>query len=245
MYQQLFSSERLHRYKKSPTDTDHDIINRYLWNIELSAAFYPTLALFEVVLRNKIHDTIEASVKSNWIDENSSWFNDKTKNNIAAARKKSKTIDDLIAKLTLGFWISLFQNQYKPLIWNKKGVFDSIFPNFDIKTTDRLSIVEPKIKKIGTLRNRIFHHEPIFDDSIGINNKHDNLLLLLKWLSLDAYHLSTKLNSFNFVWEKGFVNYINKEDLIRLNAFYKHLEFPTNSQETNWLIAELNLTLNK
>ena len=101
MYQQIFSSKRLDRYKKSPTDTDYDIINRYLWNIELSAAFYPTLALFEIVLRNKIHETIKAELNSNWLDENSLWFNRKTKDKIAEAKRNSTTTDDLISNLNL------------------------------------------------------------------------------------------------------------------------------------------------
>ena len=58
---------------------------------------------------------------------------------------------------------------------------------------------------------------------------------------MDAYHLSTELNSFNVVWERGLVNYRSKEDLIRTNAFYKHLENPTKSSEDNWLIAEKEL----
>ncbi len=61
------SEERLSTYKINDSDTYEDIINRYIYNIQLSEAFYPALALLEVTLRNKIDYAIETLVKPGWI----------------------------------------------------------------------------------------------------------------------------------------------------------------------------------
>lgn len=243
MYKELFSNERLSRYKKLPTDTDYNVINSYLWNIELSAAFYPPLALLEVVLRNRIHNAISSSLKENWLEEDNPWFNSRTKKKIKTIKDNNKTITigKLISELTLGFWVYLFNNEFKTIIWDKKGIFDSVFPNFDIKTTNRLSVIAPKLRDIGKLRNRISHHEPILDDPKGLNNKHEDILLILKWLSNDAYELSKTIDSFNSIWERKEHNYINAKALIETQAYYNHINNPDNSPEANWLIAEKEL----
>ncbi|MGD9580406.1 MAG: hypothetical protein AB7V50_03475 [Vampirovibrionia bacterium] len=245
MYEEIFSEARLKRYKVSLNDSEYDIINRYLWNIELSAAFYPVLTLLEVVLRNRIYYTIENNIKSGWLDENNSWFegNYKTINNIIEVKKAHKivVIDKLISELTLGFWVYLFNKSFKTIIWDKNGIFDSVFPYFDIKTTDRLSVVAPRLRDLKNLRNRIFHHEAIFDNSDGLNNKYESVLLVLKWLSNDAYQLSKKISTFYSVWERQESDYMNKCSLIQLKAYYNHLNNPENTPEINWFIAEKEL----
>lgn len=176
MYKKIFSEERLNNYKLTLTGTDDEIIARYLWNITLGKAFYPAIAILEVNLRNNIYNAISHHILKNWLDENNTWLLQPEVDQILKAKKnllklqKPAIQGQIISHLSFGFWVGLFKKQYKPNIWNKPKVFDDAFPHFStkIKTMDRVSIVEPELRKILILRNRFFHHEPIFNHPRGL-----------------------------------------------------------------------------
>jgi Abi-like protein len=58
------SESRFESYRLLPEDTEHDILARYLWNVQLSEALYPALSLLEVSLRNQLHHGLAALTAS-------------------------------------------------------------------------------------------------------------------------------------------------------------------------------------
>ena len=208
MYRHILSSERLSRYKKNENETNEEIISRYLLNIKLSEAFYPALALFEITLRNRIDYSISKNINNNWLlDENiTKFFFDteiKSYNKVVNRFKKDYTKGQLLAELNLGFWVGLFKNQYNTSIWDKPKVFNDVFPNFQGGFINCKKHVYPKIRKIHEIRNRISHHEPIFDETNGIDNCFRDLEQVLFWLSPEAKDLLDKVNRFYDVWEEN------------------------------------------
>jgi hypothetical protein len=66
----------------------------------------------------------------------------------------------VIAQLTLYFWKRLFSKDYENTLWKRS--LKGIFPN---KTLDRTDVSDA-LEIIYQARNRIAHHEPIFDQRL-------------------------------------------------------------------------------
>ena len=203
----IFSDARMMRYRKNDSETEQDILNRYLWNIQLSESFYPALSIFEVVLRNRVDEAISSHFGEGWLDENWEYWSHKSpyeSRRIREVKLKIKgkcTRNHLIAELNLGFWIGLFRRQYKPIIWNKPTLFETAFPRFDVKQMDRVTVVFEKLEKIRILRNRISHHEPIFDIGGGLDTAYQDLEKTIFWLSPKAQEIVKGISRFNAVFE--------------------------------------------
>ena len=207
VYSNILSVPRLNRYKLNNNDNEVDLLNNYLWNIKLAEAFYPALALFEVVLRNRIDYSISKNIKQDWLlKPNTDKFligielqsYNKALNNI----KKRVTKDRLISELNLGFWISLFKNFYNHVIWDKPNVFYDICPLYPKGVMNSKKHISPKIRKIHELRNKISHHEPIFDEPNGIDNCYRDLEQVIFWLSPEAKEILDKTSRFWDIWNK-------------------------------------------
>lgn len=191
------SSERLEAYRLSPSDTIEDLVQVYLHNIELSEALYPALSLLEVTLRNRLNNAIDRNIIPDWLIKEAGTQNILLKEEytllLNASQKLTKPVykdgqptripltgGKLIAELNFGFWVCLCDSKYNPAVWMKKPViFDEIFPNYDSfiakknptsKRHKRINKVFSKLKPILKLRNRVFHHEPVFNHPAGLNN---------------------------------------------------------------------------
>jgi hypothetical protein len=95
----------------------------------------------------------------------------------------------LTPELNFGFWVTMMKH-YDRIIWH--NYIEEIFPdapksyNFERnKSTIRENLI--KIKK---LRNRIFHHEPIFCpiqlSFVNLLENYENTIELMGWLSQDV-----------------------------------------------------------
>jgi hypothetical protein len=85
-----------------------------------------------------------------------------THEKISKGRQKTITIADgqIIAQLTMAFWKRIFSSDYELALWNRS--LKHIFPDKKLKRTD-LSV---QFEVIYQARNRIAHHEPIYDNRL-------------------------------------------------------------------------------
>ena len=209
----LFSSNRLSSYKYDINDTDSIAFERYLFNIEVSKSLYPLLSILEISLRNRINQAIETVIKQDWIlkelNQQSILLPNEHKKLLDAKQKltnkghKNISKDDLIAELSLGFWIHLCTKRYITALWHQQGFFGIVFadyPNFS--EFDKLSKVFPVLQLMLKLRNRVFHHEIIINHPHGINNCYKDLRRLLSYISKDSLLYLDKICDFNKVITK-------------------------------------------
>jgi len=107
------SRVRLESYR-SPGDTDLETIVNYLFNIELSEALYPSLHAVEVSLRNSIHSAASSHYRSEFWFDQAGVILPAQENKIREARNelekfgKPQTAGRIIAALSFGFWVNLF-----------------------------------------------------------------------------------------------------------------------------------------
>lgn len=223
------SSERLETYRLSPDDTVENLIRHYLHNIQLAEALYPALALLEITLRNRLNNAIDRNITPNWLVKETAaqsiLLNEEYDLLTAASKKLTKpvykdgqpirkplTAGKLIAELNFGFWVYLCDSKYNPAIWMKKPVvFDEVFPNFDSfvakknpssKRHKRINKIAGKLKPVLKLRNRVFHHEPVFNHPAGLNNCYADIEELLLYMSIDTSEFLMSISKFHEYWNK-------------------------------------------
>jgi len=181
------SDQRFDSYRQSSTDKDIDLLERYLWNIALCESLYPTLQNLEIALRNNIYNA--ATISFN----NPKWFDDpsildiKEQRNVNEAKYKISNRDKLvtegrvIAELTFGFWTSLFHSDYDRVFWNQGTLIKNAFPNMPNRIRNR-STLSRRFSALRILRNRVFHHEPIWNNP-DLKNRYEDLTEALGWLN--------------------------------------------------------------
>ncbi|MEO5306652.1 Abi family protein [Corynebacterium amycolatum] len=137
----------------------------YMWNLSLAARWWGPLSYTEVALRNKLHDALADSVgRDDWWEEDNLGISDKLAEKIKSAEAYAKvqcndpnpTADNVVAASSFGVWTTVLHYENAPSLWRNhlQNEFDS-----DIRR-GQLFHNAYNLKK---LRDRIAHHEPIFN----------------------------------------------------------------------------------
>lgn len=199
----------------------------YCWNIQLAEALIPSIAIFEVALRNAIHETLAAHTHTDW------WFP------IILQPKSAANIQDLvdrltpqngppptsgkvISEITFGFWQKLFGKTYADLWWGNRApqLLPVVLRNHPNPARDTRNRLEERLEYFVKLRNRAMHHEKIFDGIVPPNRPrmsldavYDDLIETLGWIDEDAAELVDCLSRFRGVYDPAGLQSL--ESLIR------------------------------
>ena len=219
------SSSRISTYK-SNGHTEIETIADYVLNAKISQNFYFLLQNLEVSLRNAIYESFKKNYPNSdffYLFENNSFNRYKSKKEkhsrecwkmlcgVKYKLKHMQTLSDgkIIAELNFGFWTELLtsrDNKYTDM-WRR--IFLDVFPNYKIKSSidkDKISIAL-KIDDIRNFRNRIFHYEPIYNQS-DLIKKHVDIFDILTWLNEDMKILNELFDEFKNIEE-------NKKEIIK------------------------------
>ncbi len=219
------SAERLAPYRLYPADTEIDVYARYFWNVALSEAFYPTLKYLEVALRNNINAAATNAFN------NPMWFDTilpngthlltpneckrvyEAKNELT---KDGKAHDPgrIVASLSFGFWTSLFRSPYEQVLWPR--LTKVVLPYAPRKIRYRNALAR-HFDYIRKLRNRVFHHEPIWNRPYLLK-EHDTVLDTVGWLNPTMEAIIPVYDRFPEVYLRGIAPYH-----VKLTEFYSNL----------------------
>jgi hypothetical protein len=181
-----FSNKRMEKYiRRYPKGNKALIL--YQANIELSEALYPTLAVLEVALRNAVHRVMTARFgQEDWFGQLAAIPGLNNLNpyilkasQLIVARKEQLSPSKIVAELTLGFWVKLFNATYERILW-KNIKFAFLYLPKAQKLRNR---VAPPLNRFRQLRNRISHHEPICWNLTKLKNLHDELVQVIGWIN--------------------------------------------------------------
>lgn len=224
------SQSRLSTYKNHSNCTnDKEVIINYVLNAKISENFYFLLQNLEVSLRNAIYDSFKLHYPTSdffFLHE----INPKKRNAYSKKEKhsvecwkmlcgarynlssKGVVINDakMIAELNFGFWTTILASKDKKYtnMWRK--IFNEVFPNYKIIKSvdnDKLDIAKV-IDNIRQFRNRIFHYEPIFNQT-NLNQIHSDIIEILGWINKDLQALTISFDEFNLIKNKQ--EHIKKE----------------------------------
>ncbi|MFI5914631.1 hypothetical protein [Dactylosporangium sp. NPDC051541] len=164
--EQRLSPERLGPYRGARGGDLRAALALYRWNAEVSAALAATIGHVEVLLRNALHDELEAWSASAFGERR--WFLDpggvlsvEALNDIVKARARAtrdgraESAGRVVAELNLGFWRFLLARQYDRGLW-----VPCLHKAF---ARQRRATVYQAITVLHEARNRMAHHEPMFN----------------------------------------------------------------------------------
>lgn len=170
------SPPRLASYLTKCAFDERAALNLYSWNSDASAAFWVTLGYLEIALRNTLAGRLrvrhlDKDRPGTWLDDPAGELAARAREDIAAARRrvrakgKQATEGQLIAELPFGFWRFLAARQYQTTLWPDLA---SGFPH--APTRARRGIETP-VAHLHDLRNRLAHHEPIWNKPLEERRK--------------------------------------------------------------------------
>lgn len=143
----------------------------YEWNAKLASTFLLPLHIYEVTLRNAISDAITSRYGKNWpineVFQNSLTYKNKNKNKnkkelLSVVGTEYQGLGKVLPELKLSWWEEMLTKRHDGRIWNK--YLSAIFPNTQNLTVKQVrSSLKGACFTIRKIRNRIAHHEPIFN----------------------------------------------------------------------------------
>lgn len=179
------NSNRLRRYMPAAGHEIHTAFQFYVWNCWLSEAFYISLHFAEILCRNAVQKSLAFKVGEEW-------FQHKTFINLLDGRFRSElaiaiadeqaahgvrmTQHHVASALTFGFWEHLTTKRFDRLIWSRGISHNFLGAHF---STSRQALHD-RIESVRRWRNRIAHHQAIFDKDPM--KKHQEAIELIHWV---------------------------------------------------------------
>ena len=176
--ERCLGKERFGPYLQKASGDHSRALRRYVWNLELSGAFFQQLALLEVALRNTCHSTLAASQPSG---RGVPWYLDQQRlqkgalKQVGVARDrihaegKEESPGRVIAGLSFGFWRGLVDAKNEQL-W-----IDALHRSFPGGNGLRKQVAAP-LARLHPFRNRLAHPEPVHHySSTALHGRLDDL----------------------------------------------------------------------
>ncbi|MET0116419.1 MAG: Abi family protein [Sedimenticola sp.] len=169
------SPERIATYKAETGGDREHALRLYTWNTAISAAFYGPLQGIEVALRNTMHQQLCSAYGEDWYENPACGLDWGALGKIDSAKstliREGYAVDPphVVAELSFGFWVSLLgrggraappdrgKKNYEMTLW--RPALHKAFPNSRLRRAD----THRPLNYLRTFRNRIAHHEPIFN----------------------------------------------------------------------------------
>lgn len=193
----LLSVKRFDTLLVAADGTPEGGLRLYAWNIEISSAFWGSFHMLEISLRNALHAQLsELAQQEDWWnaklllsrDTAKDLLHRDTKNEIqkaiSSATKKqiAKGLETepghIVAELNFSFWNGMLANRYQQRLWEASLMH--AFPYY----AGRRGILHHDLDRLRMLRNRIAHHEPIFDRDLMVD--HEKICDMLGYIEPEA-----------------------------------------------------------
>ena len=204
---QILSVERLEAYRRMDHADQCTTLARYLWNMAVCESLYSPLQLFEVGLRNSIHNRLTCLYSENWYDNPSfrltQWGNKEVCKVKEKIKKQGRTETPglVVAELQFGFWTHLFEDHYENTTNFMPKSIKYIFPEL-VKSQHNRKKLKRRLDDIRNFRNKVFHHERIIYWQ-DLQGKHNSILEVIKWISIELNEMAEALDRFREIYSAG------------------------------------------
>jgi hypothetical protein len=196
-------------------DRNLDTLARYCWNTALCEALYPALHGVEIALRNALDRNLTKLTGTPlWFDDQRSfpflgYHIDRVEKARVALRNDAKpeTPGGIVAELPFGYWTSLLGNRFYQSILIP--LLATTFPGFKRKKSkkDPCDTLRGTFEDIRYLRNRVFHHEPVWNRTYLFGD-YRAILKAIDWVSPEKGLLVKALDRFSTIYDGTHVPYL-------------------------------------
>lgn len=168
----VLSPARLSTYENA-CDTIPEALELYQWNANVSGAFLPCLHICEVAIRNAISEVLFKVHGQRWAWEMGfirTLPNPRrgysAKENLEYVGKKFNNVNKIVPEMNFVFWQGMFTARYDNSLWlpHFKDTFGNA--NCSLGVAVLRASMYKDLEMIRKLRNRIAHHEPIFQKDL-------------------------------------------------------------------------------
>lgn len=179
--EKTLTRERLEKYLHVARQDLDLAIGLYEKNTRLAEALYTPLQCIEICLRNCIHHQLTALYGEEWYDNGNLGLQQDSLNMIIEAiqelKKDKKQVipGRVVAELKFAFWVGLLGPRYDATLWRK-----AVHKAFLAGGGKPRSLVHGRFNAIRRLRNRIAHHEPIFQKPLL--EFHSEIIEAIGWM---------------------------------------------------------------
>jgi hypothetical protein len=226
----VLSVDRLTTYRPAGGD-DLAMVVTYFWNVALRQALYGSLGDVEVAIRNGIHRSLSTHFgRDDWyavagvlqLREQRDVAN-ATKAIIAAG--KPVVPGRIIAALHFGFWTSLLDTAYGdspkgPQLWTVTNrLLAQAVPHAPSYYQNHRGRVYVRVDTLRRLRNRVFHHEPVWNGIeipsrrkgqpprlISLADVYAQIIDTIGWVSPTLMATTAHLDPFPVVYAGGYAD---------------------------------------
>ncbi len=192
------SSNRLAGYSLDTDSDSSDAIARYMWNLQIVAAFSPVLNTLEVAFRNALFEVgtettaprgLSTRLVPCWLDAWPSILQHQEERDVCEAitrlgkSTRRHTAGHLVSQLGFGFWIRLCDSPYEHGNKNGPGIWPTAtkrFPNCPKSGRTRAAI-RHAFNEIREFRNILAHHQPVWDKPVL--DLHARAIELIGWMN--------------------------------------------------------------
>ena len=202
--EKFLSSHRLAAYRLQGESAEAAFA-RYQWNIRLAEALVPAFNYFEVGLRNGLDRALGGLFGTNWLltqpvglylSAGSVDKIEQTKDDFQRIKGRPATHNDVLANMSFGFWAGFFHKRHAPALWNRpKKTYPALFPNLPPAQWNWQRI-RGKVFEAKELRNRIAHHEPIWNGNPSALSVHQSCVEMVQAMSREAAQELAKIDRF-------------------------------------------------
>lgn len=187
------SQRRFDEYLDATHDDSEAARRLYEWNVSVSGAFFELICHVEVALRNSVDavlSRLEVATSARVGESAGWWFASatflketelvfyRTACRHLSNRANMASRDKVLASMTFGIWDGIFGSAYEQL-FRKHLVY--VFPHRSAGFTR--ATVKQNLLALKNLRNRIAHHQPIFD--LPLDERFGQAMDVLRWISPD------------------------------------------------------------
>lgn len=202
------SVARFRRYQSATGDDLETAVN-YLWNLALAESLYRALNAVEIALRNTIHNTLTAHFGvPTWYDRRG-LLEPYQANEVTSMKRRivnhgnPVTPDRIVSELNFGFWVTILSRNYDARFWqaSRQATMRRAFPRVPKRDRQRV-VIHAQFNAIRELRNRVFHHEPLFDDSL-LHQRHSDVYRAIHWINPRMADHTKPFDRFPDVYHQG------------------------------------------
>lgn len=181
---EIISPLRLGTYLAAAGHDPERALQIYLWNAKIGEAFHLPIQSVEVGFRNRVSDGLGNLFGPEWWQDQGflGIAGDQRCADIEVVKRRLLSKDkavvtgQVIAGLSFGFWVAMLHRRYHPGMWSRQ--LRTAFPYLPGTISHR--VLHSEIGEIADLRNRIWHHEPIFYRNITAD--YSRCMRVLNWL---------------------------------------------------------------
>lgn len=179
----FLSRERLEKYLEAAGGDLDRALTLYERNTRLSEAFYTPLQCLEICLRNGLHRQMVARYGQDWLQAGTAPLAHDAVEQVgqvtAGIDPGLCTPGKIVAELRFGFWVGLMGPRYDASLW-RQALYKAFLAGGGLPR----KVVHGRFNALRRLRNRVAHHEPIFDRPT--EQFHREIIEAISWMNRDA-----------------------------------------------------------